>query len=492
MTKKQLQVFWLLLAFQVIFLLVFVFFRLVDADEGLYLEAARLVSNGKVPYLDFFHNQMPYLPYTYSPVSDFGFSSLFLGRLVSAIASVALGLLVFWLALRLSRSPEVSLLIFFLYGFHGLILTWHSTVKTSTLSDLWSFVSFVFFALHMVSRKQRAKNYLLLCSGIFAGLAFNFRLTHLVVPITEGLLILLLFSSDSLKRRVCNLLFLLLGVILSSCFAIYLFLRDPLLFVFDNLVFRQVWGQMVIKMSFMSRLFTLSKFLLYPQDLLILVLGSLSLAYLLRQRRQIGAFTSEHKVIVSSMSLALSIGIVSFLISPTQFQYFEQTLPFLLLACVPALTLLKPRWRDKKVIVPTAILYLLCIVPFIVIFILGIRAKDQQFTLKNVRKVVEVIRENSQPKDTVLSFAPLYVALSQREPVPGLEAWGGEAAPHLTAEQLSESKLISLEQVKEIVKQAQVPLVVAEEWVLPDSDSMLWIDYQLLGKIAGVQIYKRR
>ena len=39
--------------------------RLIAKDEGFYVVAAQLVSEGRVPYLDFFYPQMPYLPYLY-------------------------------------------------------------------------------------------------------------------------------------------------------------------------------------------------------------------------------------------------------------------------------------------------------------------------------------------------------------------------------------------------------------------------------------------
>jgi hypothetical protein len=492
LTKKQLLVFWLLLVSQVIFLLAFVFLRYVDADEGLYLETAYLVKNGKLPYLDFFYNQMPYLPYAYSLISDFGFSSLFFGRLISAGASLLLGLFLFWLSYKLSQDAKISLLIFFLYGFHGLTLTWHSTVKTSTFSDLWGFVFLIFFISYLSAEKQRTKNLMVFLSGIFIGLALNFRLTHLILLITATLLIFLLPPWENIKKRVFNFVFLLFGAILSSSFAIYLFLRDPHIFIFDNLIFRQIWGLKVIKMNLLTRVFTLCKFLFYPQDLPILILATLSLIYLVRQLRKRYKRNLEDRITIVVLSLAFFIMALSFFISPTQFQYFAQALPFLLVACIPALRKLKSKWENKKIIVPIGALYLLFIIPFIMIFIFGIREKDQQFTLKNVKRVVEVIQKNSQPKERILAFLPLYVVLSQREPVPGLEAWGGEVAPLLTQKQMIASKLMALEEIKEIIQEGKVNLVVAEEWILPGSDSSLWTNYQLLEKVSGVQIYKKK
>jgi len=492
LTKKQLLVFLLLLVFQVIFLLAFVFLRYMDVDEGLYLETAYLVKNGKLPYLDFFYNQMPYLPYAYSLISDFGFSSLFFGRLMSAAASLLLGLLLFWLTYKLSRDTKISLLLFFLYGLHGLTLTWHSTVKTSTFSDLWGFVFLIFFISYLSSEKQKTKNLMLFFSGIFIGLALNFRLTHMILLLTASLLIFLLPPWESIRKRISNFVFLLFGAVLSSSFAIYLFLRDPYIFIFDNLIFRQIWGLEVVKMNFLTRLFTLSKFLFYPQDLPIIILASLSLVYLIRQLRRRYKTSLEDRSTIVVLSFAFSIIILSFFISPTQFQYFAQAFPFLLIACIPALRKLKSKWENKKIVVPMCALYLLFVIPFVLIFIFGIREKDQQFTLGNVKRVVEVIQKNSQPQERILTFTPLYVVLSKREPVHGLEAWGGEVSAFLTKEQMRDCKLIDLEEIKEMIQGAKVNLIVAEEWVLPGSDSLLWANYQLLEKISGVQIYKKR
>ena len=52
--------------------LAFVFFRVIDVDEGFYLSAASLVANGASPYIDFFFPQMPILPVLLAPFSEAG------------------------------------------------------------------------------------------------------------------------------------------------------------------------------------------------------------------------------------------------------------------------------------------------------------------------------------------------------------------------------------------------------------------------------------
>src|SRR5882757_7722129 len=60
----------------------------LNADEGWYLYASRLVYRGQLPYRDFSFTQMPLLPYVYG-VPQLFTSSFYLGRAVSVVLSVA-------------------------------------------------------------------------------------------------------------------------------------------------------------------------------------------------------------------------------------------------------------------------------------------------------------------------------------------------------------------------------------------------------------------
>jgi hypothetical protein len=59
-------------------------FHPIDADEGFYTTAARLVWEGKKPYRDFFYKQAPLLPYIYSWVWTVRPHSLVAMRFLSA------------------------------------------------------------------------------------------------------------------------------------------------------------------------------------------------------------------------------------------------------------------------------------------------------------------------------------------------------------------------------------------------------------------------
>src|SRR5882757_1777342 len=59
----------------------------LNADEGWYLYASRLVYRGQLPYRDFSFTQMPLLPYVYGLVQLVK-PSLYLGRVVSVAFTI--------------------------------------------------------------------------------------------------------------------------------------------------------------------------------------------------------------------------------------------------------------------------------------------------------------------------------------------------------------------------------------------------------------------
>src|SRR5215471_634951 len=84
------------LALQLILFSTLAYSRMIDTDEGLYLLAVKLVAQGKRPYLDFFYQQMPGLPYVYALWSRAVGISWTSARLFSVLLSVALGGLIYW------------------------------------------------------------------------------------------------------------------------------------------------------------------------------------------------------------------------------------------------------------------------------------------------------------------------------------------------------------------------------------------------------------
>jgi hypothetical protein len=487
LTRKQTKIFWIILILQFLLLLTFVFFRLIDYDEGSYLSAARLVKQGNLPYLDFFYPQMPYLPYAYSLVSQCGFSSLFYGRLISAMAGLFLSMLVFWFVYRFSGDAKLSLFLFFLYSFNGLLLTWHSVVKTLVLSDLFGFFSFILFASYLMSKDGR-KNVKILLSGFFIGLALNLRLTFFPIWLAQVVLIFLFSSGKATKQKIIACAFFCLGTILSSSLTIYLFSKDASAFIFDNLTYHQILGLGVIKLSFLKRIFTVIKFLFYPQNLFIIFIGVIGVA---KKTANIREFVLNHKIVLSAFIFGMVLTVTSFSISPTTFQHYEQTLPYFLIFSIPGFGILKSKWEKRKIILGgISAFYILFVIPFVVIFIFAVRDRDKPYPINQVRRVAKVVEENSKPEETIFSTWPGNVIFAKRVPVSGLETWGWEVAHLLSSPELKKSKLINRQQMEAMISEKKAGLIVDWDWFLSDFEDILQINYRHLKTIGNVKIYK--
>jgi hypothetical protein len=488
--KKYRQAFVLILLSQIILLLAFVFLRLIDFDEGSYLSSAYLVRSGKLPYLDFFFPQMPYLPYVYALVSSYGLSSLYYARLISLAFGIFSSILIFGFAHRLLKDEKLSLSLFFLYGFNGLVLSWHAVVKTLVFSDLFGFISFIFFALYLSSKEKKLN---LFWAGFFIGMAFNFRLTFFLILAIEGIMIFVLPSYESVKRRIGNVPFLILGAVLASGFAIYLFLKNPSAFVFGNIEFHQVWGLEVIKMTFFQKLYTFSKFVFNPQNLFLLILTIVSMIWLVKKLAKKIKPTSEDKITIFALSISLVMIVTGFLQEPTEFQYYEQSLPYLLFSSAPVLSRLISKWKDRKLIWRgCAAFYLLFAAPFIVVFIFAIRPKDIPFRIDKTKEVVEVVKQNSPPKEKILSGWPGYVVFAQRESVPGMETFGWAIVHLLPKEEVKNFRLLDRQKISEMILDQKVNMIIEDKWFLCDFEELIEPNYHLVGAFEFAKIYVKR
>jgi 4-amino-4-deoxy-L-arabinose transferase-like glycosyltransferase len=84
-------------------------------DEGVYIQQARLMLDGQRPYVDFFYHQTPLYPFTLMAAGWFARDALFSYRLLSLIATVLCGILVYRIARRLMPwgAALIAALIFY-------------------------------------------------------------------------------------------------------------------------------------------------------------------------------------------------------------------------------------------------------------------------------------------------------------------------------------------------------------------------------------------
>jgi len=118
----------------------------LNQDEGWYLYAARLVSEGKTPYRDFFYTQAPVMPMVYAAFAPVWDAFGLLGARVLTLSLGALGVAFFCaLAARLvapGRRAPAALAVFLLLGSNLYHLYYLAIPKTYALASLFVAIGF--------------------------------------------------------------------------------------------------------------------------------------------------------------------------------------------------------------------------------------------------------------------------------------------------------------------------------------------------------------
>lgn len=154
----------------------FILLGKVNADEGWYLYASKLVYQGQLPYRDFAYTQTPLLPYVYGIVQEIFPPSIYVGRIVTSFFSFAA--LIFSVSLARKYSGEIAgaitalLWATFTYGIY-----YQSITKTYALTTLF----FVLALFAIVSRSDQQRR--LVASTTFVLLATLTRLSALFFAI---------------------------------------------------------------------------------------------------------------------------------------------------------------------------------------------------------------------------------------------------------------------------------------------------------------------
>jgi 4-amino-4-deoxy-L-arabinose transferase-like glycosyltransferase len=475
---------WLaaILGGQAIISLTFVFMRLVARDEGFYLAAAQRIADGNWPYLDFFFPQMPLLPLIFSWLSSWGIESLLLLRVIAASAGLLLTYFTYRLVQRQTADLRVSLAAAFLAGFSGLFFAWHSTFKPYAFTDLFLLLSLYFLFPLFAERRPRLGQ--AFAGMLCLGLAINLR--SLFVALAPLYMFWLLRNVESARIRLQRLTAALAALILASLPAILLFISSPSKFWFNNLGFhlqRDVSASLSGMLT--AKAVVLAKFIVLPQNILLLglLIGSMVVRkFLSRRELQLPQF---------SLAIAAVLTILYLLPHPVHLQYFQQVTPYLVLAGLPALTLLTAIPRLRWLRASGVALYLLGILPFVLLFIVSPRERDQRTTWSHVREVVASVENNSSRGDTVLSEWAGFAALSARPQLSGSEHVGWEFPLPVEQEIYHDNHLLTNEDIVAALQARRPLLVISDYRLYPEWVNALNRNYRLVSQTDITSIYRR-
>ncbi len=481
--------FWGILLLTLIVGLAMIFLRIIDGDEGFYLSAATSLAQGAQPYIDFFFPQMPGVPIFLAPFTGHGWTTLFLARAFGFICHLILALLIYNFSKSIFNNRILNLSLLFLAALSGPLLNWNSLAKPYPMSNLFFFASFVVLTL---SIKQRKINYLMIfLTFAFLALAINIRAIFLVFAPLYFFLLYFYFRSIKEVRFPYYLLAVFLGLVLPSLYAIRLMFIAPDIFLFNNFGFHLLRAEDVaLGKILLLKLAVLGKLLIQPHYLIPVVMAFWSL-FIVNSRSHRHDYNAWHRMVFQlAMVISAFIFVVYMIPHPVHVQYFNQTLPFLVIASIPALKVILEKSASVKALL--AAVYLLGIVIYPALYILDIQDKYIDYRIPEAKKVTEAIRHNSSPDDLVLSEWVAYNVLSQRDQLAGGEFVGHEyifsspIVPH------SKYNLLSNEKINELLRQEVPGLVVIKYSPIETWKTELDKNYKIMVKINNVFIYERK
>ena len=437
----------------------FAAFRIVDGDEGVYAYASRLAVHGRLPYRDFFYEQAPLLPYVYGPVGWLTGESWYALRGLSVAFAIAVGLLLFgFIRERHGVSTAFAALIVFTGS--GLVFGYLPLVKTFALSTLLIFAAFVL-----------AESGRWLAAGVLVGLAVDTRLLLLAVAVV--------FVIAARRRAGRFLAGLAVGLIPS----VVLLAISPREFWFDNVRYHSLKSPSGLVGNAHQKAQTAATLVGFEptERALGIQFGLLALAAV------VAVFWRRHLPLAAAIAVVL--GIVSLLPTPSYVQYFSLLVPFLivvavelrppplLLAASVAVLLLPAAWTVRNLVSYDPVL---------------------RPSLASIRHVSRRVDALSRPNERVLSSWPGYLV--------GTHAWAfpdytNQFAPVAAAKisRLAAHRyhVASEAELEKLIRHRRVRLVVYRNWVTSPPfahwDAALRAGgYRLVARVATAAIYERR
>ncbi|MDX2474442.1 MAG: glycosyltransferase family 39 protein [Candidatus Krumholzibacteria bacterium] len=423
--KRALLVFLLILVIYPLGLAAISQVRPLDGDEGYYASAARLVSEGRTPYEDFFYPQMPLLPYVYAPFYKMVGSSLASMRLLSVfLSSLALVLWGLFLRARFGDRPMFVVGGLLLVAMNPYLLSWNVTVKTYALSNLG-----VFAALWAVDRGFQSRRAVwFLVAGLAAGFVVEARLLYL--PWAGSLLVALAWirwrhpgagvSHSSVAATG-------VGFLLGLVPAFRLYIADPARFRFNNLDYHNLrfspldraGGDEVPQLA--AAFLELGRSLFLNPYMVVLIL--LAVVGWVTVRRSLDSRDRDLQPVVLVAGVGAVVHTVACLFpDPVHGQYFTSPLAPMLapLALLGVVDLARRFGRPTTLV--TAVVVLCCVLSFVDLQVrrTGINW-DEVWDFEHLNEVSANIEARTEPGDMVLAFWSGYVFETGRRFVPGME-----------------------------------------------------------------------
>jgi hypothetical protein len=451
--------------------------RLVDGDEGTYLLVMRQVLEGVWPFHDVFYPQMFLLPYLYAAWMAVAGTSWFAGRLLSALLTVALGVLLHALVRRLTGRPALAWVATAAFMMNSLALGWFPLVKTYPAATL-----LLMGACALLMRAGPAARPLV--AGVLLGLAIDIRLyLACLVPVFA------LHAALDAPARWRRVVRLAAGLALGLLPNLVFIAPDPGRWLFNVAGVhgvRSEWGYVGAFEQKLSVVKTLLGFGFEPGLALqysILLLLNAGLALVLLKTRQRPPL---------SLTLVPVLLVVSLVPTPTFTQYHVMAVPLLVLnaalflARVPGLlpaARLPVAAAAARVALVIAGAGYAAVVPFEVHRFVVTGEGTPDMGLPPINATIPMIRAVGQVVDDevgaagprpVVSWWPGYFVETRARILPRMENhFTVEFAPRLTAAEVERYRFMTPAALEAAIRERRVDVVVLGNWIVDPSRSRM-------------------
>ncbi len=463
--------------------------RNIDGDEGLYLEAVRLVLAGKLLYFDFFYQQMPLIPYIYAGwVKIFGLSLLSV-RWLSVLLFFGAGVWMTAYVAKRCRNPLVISLVALLYYSSGMVLAWAPVFKTHPLNIF----CLVGSAITLLEWRAGGRNSLarIGLSALLLGIGINSRLT--LGPYAIFFFGFIFFGNP--RHRWRDSLWFTLVVAVVSVPTFYFFWKDPDQFIRFNLTYHTKIFPGVVGLE--KRLITARNVFLPIQ--MSVLLGLAQVGVLMRASRGWKEFLSDD---TSFWGAALFIFIAVHMSAAEPFtQYFSAAVPFAILAGLPVLEWIRARLRAWGL----GLFALLVAVylsgsrdtQYFEIFSVG--SMDKSWALDTILPASQVAKRIIPQNEDCLTWWPGYAVMAGCRSPAGNENHMRNHAIHvgIPGTTLEKYKMMSEERLIEDLTERRYPYIIEGVYRIrgPYADYMdvlIEENYRMVTQVRGVKIYKAR
>jgi hypothetical protein len=460
--------------------------RLIDGDEGYLLQAARLVSEGKRLYTDFFYPQMPFWEHVYGACFWLFGRGWYCARLLSSLIAVGTGLVILEILLRACRRKCWAAVGAAVYLITGLVGGWFTIAKPFGLTAF-------LLSLGVLLLEAAQTPLVVACGGLAFALAVECRL-YVVVAFPCALLFLLRRHGIS-RRGLKFVAALAAGALAGALLLLPYVFRDWHNFAFGNWTYHSIreFGQTGFINNLPNKKNTLlSVFYLdgkgrLPGSLQFLGLTVAALVALL------SPFSSRNRL---TSYLWFALFLVSLVPSPTDPQYFCLLVPFLVVETVVAFASLRG-WKAWPLLVVLAIPYVILGVRDLKRYVVtgegvpGVLLKDRvaRWSIPTILTVAQKIDAANQPMGA--SWWPGYF-VTTRTPIISTLAndFGFRAAPRLSQKERRRIGIVTHDEVVGMMNQHMPHLFVEGNWASwPAAGYLPGKGYRLIDSFQNVKIW---